>query len=464
MLGGIIVKHYCKYHPGTEALWYCSHDGLHLCQQCVESREGSLTEARCLLCNQELHSTAQGQAGPLWRQLDRYLRYPFAPLLLPVLLVWALLAALVPPLPVLVPVALLGGLPAWGFGRAVMALRSHPGKARKIAVPGWDCLSDMAGWRAAMLQALPVLMVMVPAGFMLVWVSVSAGLLIGALGLFLVPAFWLAIQVQGAQPGSFAAALTYIFSAPRDYLVAGLLASVGWLLGVALVAVAVDVMPLSLAQGVAGALAALWWLALACLCGDILARHGRLWGLDQGVRKASAPLEERRQWVQLCAGRFDKVLLSTGKSLTHKGATVADWQRYDRLLEITGREDERRSQAPAYLEKMVLACAWSEALVLLSREREITPGWLPASPSLRLALARGIHEQAPKMAVALLKDLHDRYPDFSELGDAYLLLAKILAEQFGLAGKAEQYLRFVESQCRDAKLRKQVADYRAAWG
>ncbi len=108
--------------------------------------------------------------------------------------------------------------------------------------------------------------------------------------------------------------------------------------------------------------------------------------------------------------------------------------------------------------------AWSEALVLLSREREITPGWLPASPSLRLALARGIHEQAPKMAVALLKDLHDRHPDFSELGDAYLLLAKILAEQFGLAGKAEQYLRFVESQCRDAKLRKQVADYRAAWG
>lgn len=82
-----------------------------------------------------------------------------------------------------------------------------------------------------MLQALPALMVMMPAGFMLVWVSVSAGLLIGALGLFLVPAFWLAIQVQGAQPGSFAAALTYIFSAPRDYLVAGLLASVGWLLG-----------------------------------------------------------------------------------------------------------------------------------------------------------------------------------------------------------------------------------------
>ena len=434
------MNRYCKYHPGAEALWYCSHDGLYLCQQCVDGRNDSLIEARCLLCNQELESSEQGQGGPLWRQLDRYLRYPFAPVLLPLLVLWALLASLVPPLPVMVPVVLLAGLPTW------------------------DCLTDMAGWRAALLQALPALLVMVPAGFVLLMVSVPVGLLIGAVGLLLVPAFWLAIQAQGSEPGSYAAALTYIFSAPRDYAVAALLASVGWLLGVALVAVAVDVMPLPLAQGLAGALAAVWWLALACLCGDILARHGRLWGLDQGGKKVTTSLEERRQRVQLCAGRFDKVLLSTAKTLKSKKATVGDWQRYDRLLDITGRHDERRSAAPTYLEMLVVSGAWTEALALLARQRDVEPTWLPASPSLRLALARGIHEQEPKIAVGLLKDLHDRHPDFSELGDAYLLLAKILAEQFGLAGKAEQYLRFVESQCRDAKLRKQVADYRAAWG
>mgnify|MGYP000742983381 CR=1 FL=1 len=175
MLGGIIVNRYCKYHPGTQALWYCSHDGLHLCQQCVDGRNDSLIEARCLLCNQELESSEQGQGGPLWRQLDRYLRYPFTPVLLPLLVVWALLASLVPPLPVMVPVVVLAGLPAWGFARAVMALRSHPGKARKSHTPGWDCLSDMAGWKAALLQALPALLVMVPAGFVLVMVSVPSG-------------------------------------------------------------------------------------------------------------------------------------------------------------------------------------------------------------------------------------------------------------------------------------------------
>ena len=131
---------------------------------------------------------------------------------------------------------------------------------------------------------------------------------------------------------------------------------------------------------------------------------------------------------------------------------------------MASREEERRAAAPAYLDTLVAASAWAEALALLMRQREAEPGWQPAAPSLRLALARGIHEKEPKIAVSLLKDLHDRHPDFSELGEAYLLLAKILAEQFGLAGKAEQYLRFVESHCRDAKLRKQVTDYRAAWG
>ena len=430
----------------------------------MDGRDESLLEARCLLCNQQLASSAQGQGGPLWRQLDRYLRYPFVLRLLPVLLIWGVLAALVPPLPVMVPVVLLGGLPAWGFARAVMTLRSRPLKARKMTVPGWDCLSDMEGWKAALLQALPPLLIMVAAGFVLVMVSVPLGLLLGVLAMLLVPALWLATQVQGAEPGSYAAALTYVFSAPRDYVVAALLASLGWLLGVALVAVAVDVVPLPLAQGAAGALAALWWLAMACLCGDILARHGRLWGLDQGTKKVTVPLAERRQRVQLCAGRFDKVLLTIDRILKGKKATVADWQRYDRLLEITGREEERRAAAPAYLDTLVAASAWAEALALLMRQREAEPGWQPAAPSLRLALARGIHEKEPKIAVSLLKDLHDRHPDFSELGEAYLLLAKILAEQFGLAGKAEQYLRFVESHCRDAKLRKQVTDYRAAWG
>jgi len=459
------VNHPCKYHPATEALWFCRHDGLFLCQQCVDGREDNLVEARCLLCNQDVEATGQSGGGPLWQQLERCLRLPFTPVLLPVLLVWGLVAALIPPVPELLALTLLGGVPAFGFGQAIMAARTHPRRGRAVvAVPGWDALSSGQGWKGALLQAAPALLVMLMAGAVMWFFSVPAGLVMGALLLLLVPALWLAIQVQGAEPGSYAAAPAYLVSVPRDYAVAAGLASLGGLLVVAVLLVAVDVMPSPLVQGLGGVLAAVWWLSLAALCGEMLGRHGRLWGINTGSARVTTPLAARRQNVQLCAGRYDKVLLSTAKVVKTKKATVADWQRLDRLLQVLGREDERQANAEPYLDALVSAENWSAARQLIAEQQQRQPQWLPGDPGLRLVLARGLYDVDPKLVVNLLKEMHERHPEFSELGNAYLLLARALAEKFGLGGKAEQYLRFVESHCRDARLRQQVAEYRAAWG
>ena len=420
-------------------------------------------EARCLLCNHDLAPVGQDQVGPLWQRLDHYLQLPFALPLLPLLAIWAVLAALLPPLWMMVPVALLVGLPTFAFSAALMALRAGPRKSRRVALPGWDCLGESTAWQSALWQALPALLVIGLAGFLVVAVSIPAGLLVGGLGMLLVPALWLAVLVKGAAPGAYAAAATYVISAPRDYGVAAGFASLGSVLVVALIAVAMDVLPLPLVQGLAGLLAGWWWLVLAGLCGDIAARHGRLWGLNQGGRRVTQPLAERRKRTQLCAGRFDKVLLTTAKVIKTKKATVGDWHHHDRLLAVLGKDEERAALVEPYLDVLIRADAWSEALALVARQRKRDPQWLPGAPVLRLALAEGIYEREPKLAVGLLKDLHDKHPDFADLGEAYLLLAKVLAEQFGLAGKAEQYLRFVESHCRDARLRQKVAECRDAW-
>ncbi|MBQ23679.1 MAG: hypothetical protein CL546_01925 [Alcanivorax sp.] len=421
-------------------------------------------EARCLLCNHDLVPVGQDQVGPLWQRLDHYLQLPFALPLLPLLAIWAVLAALVPPLWMMVPVALLAGLPTFAFSAALMALRAGPRKSRKAALPGWDCLGESKVWQSALWQALPAMLIIALAGFLMVAVSVPAGLMVLVIGMLLVPALWLAVLVQGAEPGAYAAAATYIVSAPRDYGVAAGFASLGGVLVVALISVAMDVLPLPLVQGLAGLLLAWWWLVLAGLCADVAARHGRLWGLNQGGRRVTQPLAERRQRTQLCAGRFDKVLLTTTKVIKTKKATVADWHQHDRMLAVLGKEQERAALVEPYLDVLIRAQAWSDALALVTRRRKRDPQWLPGAPVQRLALAEGIHEREPKLAVALLKDLHDKHPDFSDLGEAYLLLAKVLAEQFGLAGKAEQYLRFVESHCRDARLRQKVSECRVAWG
>ena len=80
-------------------------------------------EARCLLCNHDLLPAVQSQVGPLWQRLGRYLRLPFSLPLLPLLAIWPVLATLLPPLWVMVPVALVAGLPTFVFSAALMTLQ-----------------------------------------------------------------------------------------------------------------------------------------------------------------------------------------------------------------------------------------------------------------------------------------------------------------------------------------------------
>lgn len=458
------MNRYCKYHPGAEALWFCAHDGVFLCHQCVDGQNDNFNEARCLVCNQALAPSSQEQALPLWQQLDRFLRYPLQLTLLPVLLIWAVVAAVIPPLPTLFALTMLGGIPAFGFAQAIMASKAQVRRRHhRERLPSWQDLSSGHGWKGALLQAAPAVVLLLAAIALMIWVSVPAGLLLGAITMLLVPALWLAIQVRGADPGSFAAALTYMVSAPRDYLVAALLGVLGWLSGVAVVMVVMDVLPAPLTQAVGGALAAYGWLVLAAACAALLEQHGRLWGLNPGAPRVTQSLAERRQRVLLCAGRFDKVLLGAAKAVKGKKPALDDWKQYDQLLAILGKEDERKLQAEPYLDALVAAGDWQGALHLINEQRQREADWLPSGPATRLALAQGLYDPAPKMVVALLKDMHQRHPDFTGLGEAYLLLAKTLGEKFALSGKAEQYLRFVDQHCRDAKLRMQVSELRQAW-
>ena len=116
------------------------------------------------------------------------------------------------------------------------------------------------------------------------------------------------------------------------------------------------------------------------------------------------------------------MLLTTAKVIKTKKATVGDWHHHDRLLAVLGKDEERAALVEPYLDVLIRADAWSEAMALVARQRKRDPQWLPGAPVLRLALAEGIYEREPKLAVGLLKDLHDKHPDFADLGEAYLLL------------------------------------------
>lgn len=449
----------CKYHPGTPARWYCHHDGLYLCQSCVHA-DPSEPQADCLLCQKALTPVESGNnSRPLWQQLERFLRIPMAPVLIPLWLGWAVLAAALPGQGPGMLAALLGAVPVFLFAAALMACYGQGRPGRAIALPGWQVASDATRWRQGALLALPVLLVAGMSGLLMVWSGLLWGGVLMSLGLLVVPSLWLAVIVEDQGVESYSAVLTYAFTDKEDYGVMALFAvATAWLV-LGLASVGQDLLPPPLARGVAAALLAWWTLALAALAGQVIQRQARLWRYGAGVPpRVDEPLDQRRLRLQLSAGRFDTALSTVAPG---PRATLQQWQYHDRLLEVTGRHEQRQQQAESFLQVLARHEDWSRAQDVIRQQRQAQPGWLPQSPALRLQLAQGLHELQPRLAVQLLRDLHQSHPDFPEIADAYWLLARVLAEQFDQHSKAEQYLRFVESRG-NTRLRQEIAAYRAA--
>jgi TolA-binding protein len=59
------------------------------------------------------------------------------------------------------------------------------------------------------------------------------------------------------------------------------------------------------------------------------------------------------------------------------------------------------------------------------------------------------HQHEYKLVVRLLKDFHSRFPDANNITDAYILLARTLANGLRLKDKAQAYLRFLIQQFPD---------------
>lgn len=458
------MNHSCKYHPGTPALWFCPHDGVYLCQQCVAGEHGNLSEANCLLCDNALECADADEQPPFSQALDRAFGQLLSPVFLGVMAIWAVVAAVVPPVPALLIVAVFGGLPLQRVVSESIALQGRPARRAGKNAPQWACLGDFSGWPITVLQMVPLWLGMAATAGLMLLESPLAAVLVGGVMMALVPALWLAQQVQGAHPRSYTHALFILLSSAKDYALLAGVAALGWMLVVAVSMIAVDLLPAFLAQAATALTAGYWCALLGVLTGALLARYAREWDVDViGVRRVTEPEAIRRKKTQLRAGRFDVALKAVQRVVNGKKSTVDDWRLYDRLLGIMGKDADRAAMGPVYLDKLIHAEQWRDVQAVIDRLQQQEAGWLPSDAGLRLVIAKGLWQQNPKLAVNLLKDLHQSSPEFSGLGEAYILLATVLHEKFQLTGKADQYLKFVEKQCREAKLRQQVSTLREQW-
>lgn len=149
---------------------------------------------------------------------------------------------------------------------------------------------------------------------------------------------------------------------------------------------------------------------------DMLARDARFQDLEQFLRQL---IKQRPQ-----SQRYQELL---GKLLQERGDAQALRQHADHLLDTVLKSEDA-----------------GRLLHVYQAQQALLSDYKPTAPSVRYALAQALAEKGEYEAAArLLINLHNEHPQYPSLGDAYWLLARLLAEELGQPEMAAQCAMFV---------------------
>jgi tetratricopeptide (TPR) repeat protein len=468
------MKQTCKYHPAEQATWYDADDGILFCDTCVasdDSADGG--RARSFLTNKPLQQVGRRIAqDPFWDILSHFIEYPLVKNAALVMAAVAFAMVFLPGGLIGVGAAVAVGLVLGIYGAAVVE-QSAEGMMK---APDYRSMLKPESWPVGVQLWLLFAATGAASGYAYITYGMLQGSLM-TLGLwFLLPAFLIQVFLSGN-------ILTVLF-APQRLLTAlvalGLeypaMAGVMFFLHTAaaiFVSIAYDLLPGFLSWPIAALLVGWVWLVTAHLIGYLVCRHQETLGYESQLQSESAqrrrrsrrPEEERRQAVLIREGRFDKLVSLYKSKLEKQKESLPFNEQYERLLDALGRRTEQLEFADNYLKVLIKNNHPTRAMDLVRRCREIDPAFKPATVQMTWEMAKLFAEQGqPKVAVNMLLDIHKRAPTWPGIAEAYLYLARLLATEFKLAGKAEQYIRFVESRYRDIKVRDMVQQCRQDLG
>jgi tetratricopeptide (TPR) repeat protein len=452
------MKQTCKYHPAEQANWFCSHDGILFCDDCVAIEESG-DRARCFLCNKPVSAVGRRIAqDPFWRILSHFVEYPFArePMLLA--LVACLPLGLLPPDLVGFGIAAGLGVLLGGMG-AAMAEQTINGQMRP---PGIRAVLTADPWPAGVQQWLLFALACIGTGYAYVYLGMIMGSLVALAVWLVLPAFLLELHIGGSllnvlfQPQR---PFGHMFTVGVDYFIAwGVLFGL-FTAGAILASILHDLLPHLVGWPLAGMVAAWMYFMTMHLVGYLACQHREALGyltvateLTERRRRNRRPEDDRRMRVLLQEGRFDKVVSLYKLRLEKRKQDLGLTEQYERILQALGRDEERLELADDYLGLLLKDDQPYRVLELLKRYRETDPAFKPGTAQLTWDVAQLLAENGQqKLAVNLLQDLHKRAPTWPQLPAAYLFIARLLKNEFNLPGKAEQYIRFVETRFREPK-------------
>ncbi len=133
---------------------------------------------------------------------------------------------------------------------------------------------------------------------------------------------------------------------------------------------------------------------------------------------------------------------------------------YQKLLHLLGNVDEARKHCADFVGRLMDEKKITQAMKVFIACYKQDPDITLARPSQRLAMASAfVNSGKHRLAMHLLNNLHKDHPTYSEIPEAYLMVAQIMSDQFNQDDKAINILHFVLDRYPQNKGIEEVREY-----
>ncbi|MGH8494198.1 MAG: hypothetical protein ACRERR_13995 [Moraxellaceae bacterium] len=452
------MTHYCKYHVLDEADWHCPQCRVEFCPTCSPDLPGQeLPVHYCPLCNGELKRlNAADSATPFWQHLTDFLRYPFSPLGLALLV-----------LAFVVPVVVGAGIPAYIAAAVVLLL---------VVKFAWTALEQTSGGvleplgmdklgqadNNELVGGVGILLIACcgATGFLYLRAPVY-GTALAVLALLLLPALLIAAGTNRNVTAALTAdgIKTALAGVGPVYAAVALLSVLLFAALQSLVSIFADILPEAWGNAMALTAYSYFVIVLFVLCGYLLLQYQESLGFTpvSGVGKAKRAARKVDPAVMavemsLKEGNYMRALGILRKESEKKNAAFSTHERYHKLLVLMNDETGLRNHAQHYFKMLLEAGRDTQALALIREYNQRLPGFRPEDPEVCLDLAVAFERLGDyKLAVHVLNGMHKDSPHFARLPEAYLLAARLLTEKLALPQKGLALVQFLDGRFKTHK-------------
>lgn len=462
----------CKYHVQTPARWACAHCQINFCVDCVAKPKQAGKSPHCPVCDKDLTSLGAGNVVvPFWYRLGKMFLYPayLAPLILLLVITGSFYLFAFFPFPVgpLLDVVLFVVF----FKYAYVALEDTAHGHMTPRELSSDALTDN------MVLPFKQFVLMAALGGVNFTIYDMFGSVMGWLTYFLIIFAIPACTMVLAMEHSF-------FKAFNPLLVFTVIRRIGlsYLLMfglINLISGAAGTLAGMLQESISPKIAALIYtfagmyftLIVFHLMGYLLYQYHEELGYSVEIETDVHAATNQGAYVgpEL---RAVEILIAEGK--TQEAAqrlsqiiadTPGDLEARDRMLKLARIMSDNALHARqgqdyiSYLfheNKVGMATKIYQDCVAFDKQ------FRPARPTERVEIAKMLKANSQaKAAVAILGNLHTEFPSFDGIPTAYLMVAKLVCEQFADDQKARQILQFLQKYYPNHATAAEVQEYLA---